>query len=38
MVLGSAGRNPWINRLILYPAIAFYLYLSGQFFIGGWVA
>ena len=38
MVLGAAGRNPWINRLILYPSIALYLYFSGQFFIWGWVA
>jgi len=37
MVLGAAGRNPWINRLILYPSIALYLYFSGQFFIWGWV-
>lgn len=38
MVLGAAGRNPWINRLILYPSVALYLYFSGQFFIWGWVA
>lgn len=38
MVLGAAGRNPWINRLILYASIALYLYFSGQFFIWGWVA
>jgi hypothetical protein len=38
MVLGQAGRNPWINRLILYPSIALYFYFSGQFFMWGWVA
>jgi hypothetical protein len=38
MVLGEVGGRPWVNRLIIYPSIAFYLYLSGQFFIGGWVA
>jgi hypothetical protein len=38
MLLGAAGRNPWLNRLILYPSLALYLYLSGQFFIWGWVA
>jgi hypothetical protein len=38
MLLGAAGTNPWLNRLILYPSIALYLYLSGQFFIWGWVA
>jgi hypothetical protein len=38
MVLGMAGRSPWINRLVLYPSFALYLYLSGQFFVWGWVA
>mgnify|MGYP003931442725 CR=1 FL=1 len=38
MILGAAGRNPWLNRLILYPSIALYLYFSGQFFVWGWVA
>ena len=38
MVLGAAGCNPWLNRLILYPSVALYLYFSGQFFIWGWVA
>lgn len=32
------GENPWLNRLILYPSITFYLYLSGQFLAWGWVA
>ena len=38
MVLAPAGNNPWLNRLILYPAIIISLYLSGQFFLWGWVA
>jgi hypothetical protein len=38
MLLGQAGKNPWINRLILYPSLALYLYFSGQFFVWGWVA
>jgi hypothetical protein len=38
MVLGLAGRRPWVNRLILYPSLALFLYFSGQFFVWGWVA
>ena len=38
MVLGQAGRRPWANRLIVYPSVALYLYLSGQFIMWGWVA
>jgi hypothetical protein len=38
MVLAAAGRNPWLNRLILYPSVALFLYFSGQFFVWGWVA
>lgn len=38
ILLAQAGRNPWLNRLILYPSLALYLYFSGQFFIWGWVA
>ena len=37
MLLGAAGRKPWLNRLILYPSIVLYLFFSGQFFMGGWV-
>ncbi|MFW5943440.1 MAG: mannosyltransferase family protein [Chloroflexota bacterium] len=37
MLLGAAGRRPWLNRLILYPSIVLYLFFSGQFFMGGWV-
>lgn len=38
IVLAQAGRNPWVNRLVLYPSFVLYLYFSGQFFIWGWVA
>ncbi len=38
VVLGVAGRNPWVNRLIVYPSIGLYLYFSGQFLMWGWVA
>lgn len=38
LVLGRLGRRPWLNRLILYPSSALYLYFSGQFLIWGWVA
>jgi hypothetical protein len=38
MLLALAGRRPLINRLILYPSLLLHLYLSGQFFVWGWVA
>lgn len=38
MLLGLAGKRPSINRLVLYPALALYLYFSAQFFVWGWVA
>jgi hypothetical protein len=38
MVLGQLGRRAWVNRLILYPSLLLFLYLSGQFFVWGWVA
>ncbi len=37
MLLGMAGKRPWLNRLILYPSIALTLYFTGQFFSWGWV-
>jgi len=37
-VWGNAGKNPWLNRLILYPSLLLLLYFSGQFFIWGWIA
>ncbi len=38
IVLGLAGRRPWLNRLILYPFVGLFLYFAGQFFMWGWVA
>ena len=38
MILGVAGKNPWLHRLIFYLSVALLLYLSGQFFVWGWVA
>jgi hypothetical protein len=38
MLLALAGCRPWVNRLILYPSLALFLYFSGQFFVWGWVA
>lgn len=37
-ILGLAGENPWLRRAIVYGSILLNLYLSGQFFIWGWVA
>jgi len=37
-VLGWAGENPWLRRLIVYTFIPLNLYLSAQFFSWGWVA
>jgi hypothetical protein len=36
--LSLAGENPVLRRIILYTFLALNLYLSGQFFIWGWVA
>lgn len=36
--LGLAGKHPWARRTILYSSLLLSLYLSGQFFIWGWVA
>jgi len=38
MIWGYWGRNPRVQRLIVYPSVALLLYLSGQFAIWGWVA
>ena len=35
---GRWGRNPRVQRLIVYPCVALLLYLSGQFAMWGWVA
>ena len=37
-ILGFAGENPILRRVIIYTSILLNLYLSGQFFIWGWVA
>jgi hypothetical protein len=37
-ILGAAGENPWLRRLIIYTSIPLNLYLSAQFFSWGWVA
>lgn len=36
--LGLAGENPILRRVILYTFLPLQLYLSGQFFLWGWVA
>ena len=38
MLWGLWGRNPRVQRLVVYPSVALLLYLSGQFAIWGWVA
>jgi hypothetical protein len=38
MIMADAAKNPWINRLIFYPSVSLLFFLSGQFFIWGWVA
>jgi len=38
IVLGIWGKNPWVNRVILYTSALLQLYLSAQFFLWGWVA
>lgn len=38
MILAQAAKNPWIHRLVVYTSFALLLYLSGQFFVWGWVA
>jgi len=38
MLWGRCGRNPRVQRLIIFPSVALLLYLSGQFAIWGWVA
>jgi hypothetical protein len=36
--LSIAAENPWVRRLMIYSSILLNFYLSGQFFIWGWVA
>jgi hypothetical protein len=37
MLMGSAGKNPWVNRIVLYVGFALNLYLTAQFILWGWV-
>jgi len=37
VVLAKWGQRPWVNRAILYPSIALWLYLAGQYVLWGWV-
>jgi hypothetical protein len=36
--LAITGKQPWTRRVIVYTSILLSLYLSGQFFLWGWVA
>lgn len=38
IIVGMWGKNPWVNRLILYTSVLLQLYLSAQFILWGWVA
>jgi hypothetical protein len=38
MLWGRWGRNPRVQRLIVYPSVALLLYLCGQFAMWGWAA
>jgi hypothetical protein len=38
MMWGRWGRNPYFQRLVVYPSVALLFYLSGQFAMWGWVA
>ena len=38
IVFGIWGKNPWVNRVLLYVSALLQLYLSAQFFLWGWVA
>jgi hypothetical protein len=37
ILLGRWGRNPWVNRAIVYPSMALLLLFTGEFVIWGWV-
>lgn len=37
MVLGLAGRRPWVHRLILYPSVLVLAFFATEFMIGGFV-
>ena len=35
--LGELGASPRLNRLLLYPSFAVWVFLAGQFILWGWV-
>lgn len=37
VLLGRWGKNPWVQRAVVYPSVALALYCSAQFFWWGWV-
>jgi hypothetical protein len=37
IVLGQLGASPRLNRLILFPFFAVWMFLAGQFIMWGWV-
>jgi hypothetical protein len=37
ILLGKCGRNPWVNRAILYTSLPALLFFSAQFWMWGWV-
>lgn len=38
MLWAFAGKNPWLNRAVLYLSLPLNLYLSAQFWLWGWVS
>ncbi len=34
---GAWGKNPWVNRAVVYLSFPLQLYLSAQFVLWGWV-
>jgi hypothetical protein len=37
VLLGGWGRNPWINRAVLYLSWPLLLFMSGVFALWGWI-
>jgi hypothetical protein len=35
--LGQLGKDPRLHRLILYPSLALWIFLAGQYMMWGWV-
>jgi Mannosyltransferase (PIG-V) len=38
IVAAAWGKNPWVNRAVIYLTLPLNLFLSAQFFLWGWVA